>query len=310
MKGIILDRGSIGQDIDLSSILELNIDWTVRHKTSLESLESLEDFNIIVTNKVPITKKYLLKNKRLKLISLLATGYNNVDIATAKSLGIPVCNARSYCTDSVAQHTCGLILTLARNIASYNNSVRKGHWAESEFFHLSAFPIKQIDGDSILIYGHGELGRAVEKMTRALGMKPHCINSKTSDEDIDRLISDADWITLHCPSTDKTRGMVDSKFLNKMKTSAFLINTARGDLVVENHLMKALHEKSIAGAALDVLSIEPPDASSPITNHNLSNLIITPHIAWISQKSQQQLIEETYLNIAAFLKGEPRNCVY
>ncbi len=310
MKGVILDRGSIEASIDLSPLTSLDIDWDIRNYTKEEDLEKIQGADILITNKVPISQGYLQKNTGIKLICVLATGYNVVDIATAESLGIPVCNARHYCTESVAQHTCALILALARSLVEYDRSVYEGRWAKSDFFCYFDFPIRQVNDDTILIVGRGALGRAVGKATSAFGMQAQFVDSKTSPEKMDTLIASADWISLHCPSNKQTKSMIDAGFLSKMKPTAYLINTARGDLVVEEDLLKALHEKQIAGAALDVLRQEPPQVPNTLLRNKPKNLIITPHIAWASRKAQQQVIAETRQNLVAFLQGETRNCVY
>ncbi|SMF33015.1 NAD(P)-dependent oxidoreductase [Pseudobacteriovorax antillogorgiicola] len=308
MKAALLDRGTLSQNIELDELRDAELELSVYELVAPEDIvEVCKDCAVIITNKVVLNRKTLSQLPRLKLICLLATGANNIDLAAAQEYGITVCNARDYCTSSVAQHTFALILNFSRSLHRYHSSVQNGDWQKCRFFSYSDYPISQLDGQSLLIFGQGVLGLATGRIAEAFGMNVYYVNSKTPQAEWQSKLASAHWVSLHCPSNDQTRHMVNRDFLTRMNTDAYLINTARGDLVVPDDLIEALDNGWIAGAALDVLPIEPPPSDSLLLQKAYDNLIITPHIAWASREAQRQVIRETLLNIEAFRCAEPRN---
>lgn len=313
MKCVILDKDSIDNgDIDFSKINEActNIE-EYPHTLPNQTAQRISDAEIVITNKVIIDKKHLQQSNKLKLICVAATGTNNVDIGCASKLGIAVCNVTGYASTSVVQHVFGLIITLSRNLHRYTEAVKNRRWQQSQHFCLLDYPIQDLYEKKLGIVGYGELGHAVAEAAKCFGMKILISQSLTGKKDADRipfeeLLSMADIISLHCPLTDESRDLINKNTLAKMKNTALLINTARGGIVNENDLWQALIRGQIAGAAVDVLSKEPP-GSSVLIDKPLPNLIVTPHIAWASQKSRQQLVNEIALNIQAFKQGESRN---
>jgi len=228
-------------------------------------------------------------------------------------MGIAVCNVAGYATPSVVQHVFSLILALQTNLCDYSSKVFSGEWAKAEHFCLLDSPITELQGKTLGIIGYGELGQAVEKVAIAFGLNiliAESFSGRTSENrtPLDDVLKQSDIVTLHCPLSEQTNNLIDTAALSKMKSSAFLINTARGGIVNEADLAVALDNNIIAGAALDVLSQEPPVKNILLENHR-KNLIITPHIAWASQQSRQRLIDEIGKNISAFRKGKSRNLI-
>ncbi len=308
MKAVVLDAGSISPEVSWAPIEKQTESLQIHSKTPRDQVvRHIEGHDIVIVNKVILDKDVLQACADLKLICLLATGSNNIDLQTAKARGIAVANARSYCNDSVAQHVMGLILCLARNLGNYNQSVYAGRWQKSEHFCYFDFPITELNGKELLLIGNGQLSQAVSKLASAFGMTISATDSKTPTAHLRQLISKADIISLHCPLTENTKGMVNHDFLRRMKSSAFLINTARGPIVDEQALYVALEQRHIAGAALDVLSEEPPSLSHPLLKAKFSNLILTPHIAWGGTHAQARVIQEVADNISFFRQGKQRN---
>ena len=310
---VILDQGSLDiGDIDLNSITNQFQQWKAYdNSTSEQAMARVKNAEIIISNKVILDENLISNNPQIKLICIAATGVNNVDLNAAKKAGIAVCNVTAYATPSVVQHVFSLILALQTNLCDYSKRVYAGEWQTSDHFCLLKSPISELQGKTLGIIGYGELGKAVESVAKAFGMKILLAESHSGKPDktrtaFDDVLKQADIITLHCPLTKDTENLINSDALAKMKRSAFLINTARGGIVNENDLASALDNNVIAGAALDVLSKEPP-ADNVLINKPRKNLIITPHIAWASQQSRQRLIDETGKNIAAFKINEKRN---
>lgn len=279
---------------------------------------ALEDAEIVVTNKVLLSREVLDNCNKLKLICVAATGVNNVDLDAAGQQDITVCNVRAYATPSVTQHVFSLILSLNRKLLLYKQSVAGGEWSQSDFFCYFGEPISDLEGKTIGIIGYGELGHAVAKVARCFGMKVLLARShKVGDEadqreervDLTTLLSESDVVSLHCPLTENNHHMIAVDELEMMKSDAILINAARGGLIDEAALLHALKNKKIAAAGLDVLEQEPPAADHPLVNYHADNLIITPHIAWASRESRQKLIDEIAKNIQAYMAGQPRNIV-
>lgn len=316
---LFLDKASLYPDELDFSVLEEVADWQWFDKADpAEIRQQLHDAEILVSNKVVIDKEVIANCNRLKLICVAATGYNNVDLAAAKQSGVQVCNVRAYATSSVVQHVFSLILALNRKLLSYNRSASNGDWSHSDYFCYFGEPISELQGKTIGIIGYGELGRAVATVARCFGMKvllatKHAAHGvPESDEErvaLEVLLSSADVVTLHCPLTDDNYHLINSEALSMMKSDAILINTARGGLVDESALLKALEDQRIAGAGFDVLEEEPPKAGNAMLAYQSDKLIVTPHIAWGSRESRQRLIAQIGENIRAYQQGHPRNIV-
>jgi len=273
------------------------------------------DADLVLTNKVPITAETFAACPNLKYVGVTATGYNIIDIAAAKKGGVTVTNVPGYSTNSVAQTVLALLLEITHHTGHHAKRVAEGAWASCPDFSFTDFPLIELAGQTMGIVGFGEIGQAVGRVAHALGMKVIYQNrSKKESKDfpakqveLDELLSTADVITLHCPLTPENKGMISWPALEKMKRSAILINTARGPLLNEADVARALKEGVIAYAGLDVLSAEPPPASNPLLS--APNIFILPHIAWESVAARQRLMKEVGENLKAYLAGKPRNVV-
>lgn len=316
MRGVFLDLDSLAPgDLDLSGLEGCLEDWTLHPHTAPDQVaDRLDGAAVVVSNKVPLGAAILREATDLKLICVAATGTNNVDLAAAATAGITVSNARDYATASVAEAVFGLMLTLVRNLDGYRARATDGTWSSSPHFCVFDQPIGELHGATLGIIGHGVLGRAVESLARAFSMRVLlCQHLHKAPEPgrvaLDTLLAESDVISLHCPLSEYTQGLIGTAQLRAMKTSALLINTARGGIVDEHALLDALRQGHIAGAALDVLSLEPPAADNPLLNCRLPQLIVTPHVAWASRPARQRLVEELTANILAFRHGGRRNSV-
>ena len=268
----------------------------------------------ILTNKVVIDRATIEALPQLQYIGVTATGFNIVDVAAARERNIPVANVPAYGTASVAQATFALLLELTNRVGHHAQTVREGRWSRSPDFCYSDFPLIELNTLTLGIIGFGRIGREVAKLARAFGMKTIAnARAERSPEDgvtfvpLDQLLRESDVISLHCPLTPETNGLINAQRLALMKPTAFLLNTSRGPLIVEDDLGRALHEGRIGGAGLDVLSIEPPAANNPL--YNAPNCYITPHIAWATRAARQRLMDVTVENLRAFLAGKPQNVV-
>ncbi|MEW6203357.1 MAG: D-2-hydroxyacid dehydrogenase [bacterium] len=282
--------------------------------------ERVKGRQVVITNKVVIDRPLLTRPEtgEMKLIAVAATGTNNVDIAAAAERGIPVCNVSGYSTLSVVQHTFGLIIELASHIGRYSSAVRNGAWEKSPVFTMLEPQCTELAGKKLGIIGYGRIGKAVAKAARGFGIKV-LIAVRPGTEGalpagrvpLDELLREADVVSVHCPLTPETRNLIDRGALHKMKPTAFLINVARGGIVDEEALIEALKEKVIAGAAVDVLTQEPPSPDHPMVkaSRELDNLILTPHIAWTTLEARQRLLDEIAENITAYERGGERNRV-
>lgn len=316
---LFLDKASLYPDDLDFSILDEVASWQWFDNVNPGDIQhSLEDAEILVTNKVLIDNCVIENSKQLKLICVAATGVNNVDLAAAKKRGIQVCNVRGYATSSVVQHVFSLILSLNRKLFSYRRSVTNGDWSRSDFFCYFGESISELEGKTIGIIGYGELGRAVAKVARCFGMnvllaRRHTVEGepdlREGRTDLKTLLSKSDVVTLHCPLTENNRYLLGEEEFPLMRPDAILINTARGGLVDEMALLSALEKNQIGAAALDVLEEEPPSVNNTLINYQTDKLIITPHIAWASKESRQRLINEIAENIRAYQQGQPRNVV-
>ena len=279
----------------------------------------IEDCRCAVINKFVLDRPRLEhpSARQLRLIAVGATGTDNVDIACARERGVAVCNVPGYATFAVAQYTLALILELATQAARYAQGTRMGHWQESTIFTRHDYPSFELQGRVLGIVGYGNIGRKVAEMARVFGLRVMVAGRVGEDgEEPDRLpveevLRQADFVSLHCPFTPLTEGFINPHTLSLMKPTAFLVNTARGGLVEEAALIEALEQGWIGGAALDVISQEPPDEDHPMmaAAARLDNLLITPHCAWAARETRQRLMDEVFENIQAFRRGERRNRV-
>ncbi len=314
MHGVFLDLDSVHPgDLDLVPLRDCLPRWEFYRHTGLdEVLSRIQGAQVVVTNKVPLTAGSIEACPGLQLICVAATGTNNVDLAAASAAGIVVSNARDYATASVVEHVFSLLLTLNRRLDIYRNRVRDGDWTHSPHFCLFDETIEELAGKRLGIIGYGVLGRAVTEVARAFSMQVDVAQRLHDTPLPDRLplrqlLETSDVISLHCPLTEQTRGLIGETQLRQMKNSAFLINTARGGIVDEQALLRALQLGWIAGAGIDVLAEEPPAASSVLLRYRSPQLIVTPHIAWASRAARQRLLGEITANILAFANGSPRN---
>lgn len=290
-------------------------DCTIYDRTPAELIaERVADCEIVITNKTPLRKNLLETLPKLRYIGLLSTGFNIVDWDYCKEKGIPVCNIPSYSTSAVAQLVFALILEHTNAVSLHSNSVHSGEWASSKDFCYWKSPLTELDGKTLGIIGFGKIGKAVAKIASAFGMKVVAsTNHPAPFENVefcdkDELIAKSDFISIHCPLTPATEGMVNAEFLAKMKKTAVLINTSRGQVVDENALADALRNGVIAGAGLDVMTVEPPSADNPL--FGIKNCYITPHIAWAGFETRERLMKICRENVVAFLDGKPTNIVY
>ena len=301
---------------------DLSWDWleglgecTVYDRTPPELIaERCEGCQIVITNKTPLRKNLLETLPDLKYVGLLSTGYNIVDWEYCKEKNIPVCNIPSYSTNAVAQLVFALILEHTNSVALHSSSVHGGEWSACKDFCYWKAPLSELCGKTLGIIGFGKIGKAVAKIASAFGMNVVVSTNHPSPfENVqfcerDELLAKSDFVTLHCPLTPLTEGMVNEDFLSKMKKSAVLINTSRGQVVNEKALAYALENGIIAGAGLDVLEVEPPKKDCPLIG--AKNCFITPHIAWAGFETRERLMGICRKNVEAFLSGSPVNLVW
>lgn len=318
MRGVFLDTQTMApDDLDFSALTATLGEWQLHDATAPAQLaERLAGAEVVVSNKVVLDRDALAQAAELKLVCVSATGTNNVDTEAARQLGIPVCNVSGYAGPSVAQHTLALMLGLATRWHDYQQDVQRGDWSRSPMFCLMHRPVVELAGKHLVIVGSGALGQAVASLAQAFSMRVSFAASlapgatmDSSRRPLQQLLPEADWVSLHCPLTDQTAKLVDARFLGLMPSHSFLINTARGGLVDEAALAAALRERRIAGAALDVLSQEPPPADHPLLAADIPNLLLTPHNAWISRECRQRLLDGVTANIRAWQGGRLSNCV-
>lgn len=311
MKAVFLDYASLDQnDLDFSELHAVFENLTLYPASTEEQvLERIQDVDVVITNKVRISAEVIQQLPQLKLILISATGTNNVDLVQTKKSGIVVCNCQAYGTSAVAQHTLMLMLALSTSVIQYHQAVQKGEWQKAQQFCLLDFPIVELTGKTLGIIGYGELGQAVAQLAKAFGMQimVGALPNRPQREgrvQLDVLLSQADYVSLHCPLTDETKDLIDAKAFDRMKSSAFLINCARGGIVNEQALADALIHKKIAGAATDVLTVEPPKQGNVLLNIDIPNLIITPHSAWGSVDARQRIVQQLMENVKAFQNGQ------
>ncbi len=313
MKGVILDADSLGKgEIHLDEVTGQIEEWQVYGYTEPdETALRISDAEVVLTNKVVLDQTLIRNARSIRYIGVMATGTNNIDLDAAASRHIVVSNARGYATPSVVQHTINLMLNLATGQPDYIQDVRAGNWQRSKVFCLLDRPIVELEGKTLGIIGYGELGSHVASVARAFGMdiliasRPGNNRKQRDRIPLGPLLEQVDFLSLHCPLTPETEKLIDHRALARMKPSAFLINTARGGLVDSEALVNALAERTIAGAAVDVLEVEPPSGREPLTTAGMPNLIVTPHNAWGAIESRRRLIRQMAENLRGFLCGKP-----
>lgn len=280
-----------------------------------EVVERAHDAEIIVTNKVTLTRQTLEQLPNLRLICVLATGYNTIDTLAAHDLGITVCNVPAYSTDSVAQMVFALILNMTNRVAHYARQTREGRWSAAPDFCYWDLPVSELAGKTLGIVGLGHIGAKVASIAREFGMDVFAFTSKNSIDlpdyiqktTLEGLFGVSDILTLHCPLTPDTHELINARTLARMKRGALLVNTGRGPLVNEADVAEALASGQLGGYGADVMCSEPPAADNPLFAQ--PNAFITPHIAWASVEARQRLLNATFDNIRAFQNGHPKNVV-
>lgn len=318
MKLVVLDGYEANPgDLSWDWMKEL-VDEVVIYDSSEQSevVERAKDADILVTNKKLLTKEVLSQLPKLKYISTLATGFNMIDTEYARERGILASNIPAYSTDGVSQLVFALLLEITNNVALHNDTVKDGEWTKSKHFCYWKTPLTELSGKTMGIVGFGKIGAAVAQIANGFKMNVIAYSPNTRSYDgygkvdfvsLDEVIKNSDVISLHCPLNKETEGLVNLEFLKKMKKSAYLINTSRGAVIVEEDLKKALDEGIIAGAGVDVLSVEPAKADNPLLS--CDKCIITPHLAWASFESRSRLMDTLMKNIKGFLEGMPVNLV-
>ncbi len=304
-------------DLSWDGLRELG-ELTVYDRTAPEEvLERAKGAQVILTNKVVITKELMDKLPDLRYIGVLATGYNVVDIPAARKHGIIVTNIPAYSTMSVAQMVIAHLLNITNQVALHSDAVKQGEWQRNKDFSFSLTPLIELDGKTLGIVGLGNTGTATARIAQSLGMRILAYSSKSADalkemgiekaDSYEQLFREADVLSLHCPLTEETHHLVNAERLKLMKPTAILINTGRGPLVDEAALADALNEGSIMAAGVDVLQEEPPRNGSPLINAR--NCYITPHIAWATKAARERLLNIAVANVKAFMEGKPQNAV-
>ncbi|GAA4407760.1 D-2-hydroxyacid dehydrogenase [Nibrella viscosa] len=311
---VVLDGYTLNPgDLDWSPLEALGTVAIYDRTPSEQVLERARHAEALLVNKLVLNREMLGQLPALQYIGVTATGYNNVDIPAARERGITVTNVKGYGSDSVAQMTFALLLELTQHAGLHNTSVRAGDWATTEDFCYWKRPLIELAGKTLGIVGYGDIGQKVAEIGRAFGMEI-LVNRRQPDPadsvryvDLPTLFAESDVVTLHCPMTDENKGFVNRNLLSQMKPTAFLLNTSRGGLITEPDLAAALNEGVLAGAGLDVLSVEPPVSGNPLIG--AQNTIITPHIAWATLEARQRLLQSAIANLNTYQQGRPQNVV-
>lgn len=317
MKLVVLDGYTLNPgDLSWDGIKKIgNLEVHDRTPESL-ILERCKGAEIIFTNKTPLRESVLSQLPELKYIGVLATGYNVVDVDYAKTRGIAVANIPGYGTASVVQMTFALLLELCQHVQSHSDSVRKGDWAASPDFCYWNYPLIELEGKSIGIIGFGSIGQKVADIATAFGMNIIGFSRTRSDQshrknfkwaELNDLLKESDVVSVHCPLFPETQGIINKDSLKLMKRTAFFLNTSRGPLMMDQDLADALNQGIIAGAGIDVLSVEPPSEDNPL--FKAKNCLITPHIAWATKEARSRLMGIAENNLSSFLNQKPVNIV-
>lgn len=315
---VILERNSVGLDVDVSCFAQIGEVTCYPNTVSVEDVqERTKNADIVIANKAPMNRETLKDSPNVKLICEFATGFDNCDLAYCKERGIRVANVVNYSTDMVAQHTFALALFLMEKLSHYDTYVKSGEYSAQDRFSNFDLPFTELAGKTWGIVGMGNIGKKVAEIVRAFGCRVifHSITGKSTvteyeQVDKDTLLSESDILSLHCPLSDLSRNFIDGAALEKMKKTAVLINVARGPVVNNTELYKALCNDEIAAAGLDVLEKEPLELSNPLSQiKDSKRLIITPHMAWASVEARTRCVQEAFKNAEAYLRGESRNVV-
>lgn len=280
-----------------------------------ESIDRIQDADVVLTNKVPIKEELLEACPNIKYIGTLSTGYNIIDLDACRTRGIPVCNVPSYSTSAVAQFTMALLLEVCHHVGEHNNIVHSGGWERSVDFCFWNYPLIELSSKTIGIIGFGKIGQEVAKLAAAFGMKVLAYSRTEYEEgrklaeyvDLDTLLASSDIVSLHCPLFPETRGIINNEKIAKMKDGAILLNTSRGPLIVEEDVANALNSDKLYFYATDVASREPIRSDNPLLT--AKNCIITPHIAWAAKETRERLVGIVYENLKAYTEGKVQNNV-
>ena len=312
---VFLDYDTVADgDLDLAALREACGNLILYDSSEAQTAERIRAADVVLLNKLELTRDLLFGAANLQLVALAATGTNNVDLIAARERGIAVCNVRAYCTASVVQHVWGLILSLTQHVREFSRLSTDGSWARDKSSVVLAHPIRELQGRIFGVVGWGELGRGAARIAEAFGMRIIIANRPGSPPQagrvpLDDLLADADIVSLHCPLSDATRGLIGTRELALMKPDALLINTARGALIDGGALAAALKAGRLGGAGIDVLPQEPPHAGEPLIDAQIPNLLVTPHIAWAAREARQRCIDEMAANIRDFRSGGRRGRV-
>ena len=317
MKIVVLDGYTLNPgDLNWDGLKKLG-ELVVYDRTPIDKVvERAAGAEIIFTNKTPVNEEAINQLSSLKFIGVLATGYNIVNTEVARSKGVMVVNVPGYGTTSVVQMTFGLLLELCLHVQHHSDTVMEGKWARSADWCYWDYPLVELAGKTIGIIGFGRIGQQVGDVATAFGMNIIGSSRTQSDQShrknfkwatVPELLEQSDVVSIHCPLFPDTQGLINRENLKRMKRSALLLNTSRGPIVVDQDLADALNNDVIAGAGIDVLSVEPPSKDNPL--FKTKNCIITPHIAWATKEARERLMDITEKNLAAFLKGKPVNVV-
>lgn len=318
MKIVILERSSVGADVSVDCISDFGEVTVYQNTVTPEEVrERVKEADIVIANKSPLNEETLKDAPRVRLICEFATGFDNCDLAYCKARGITVTNVVDYCTAMVAQHTFCMALALSEKLPHYDEYVKSGAYSAQDRFSNFDIPFYELEGKTWGIIGMGNIGRRVAGIAAAFGCRVifHSVTGKSACTDyprvdMDTLLAESDFLSLHCPLSNLTRNLIDREALKKMKKTAILLNVARGRVVDNAALYEALEKGEIAGAGLDVVENEPLEPSNPLCAIKDSNrLIITPHLAWASVEARTRCVWEAHENIGAFLRGESRNVV-
>jgi glycerate dehydrogenase len=315
LKTVFLDYDTVSSgDLDTAKLREAGGNLVLYESNESKIAERIQDADVALLNKLELTRELLFGAPRLQLVALAATGTNNVDLIAARDRGIAVCNVRAYCTASVVQQVWGLILSLTQHVYEFSRLSKDGSWARDEAGAVLSHPIRELTGRTFGVVGWGELGRGAARVAETFGMRVAIANrpgepSQPGRLNLDDLLAAADIVSLHCPLTDATRGLIGARELALMKSDALLINTARGALVDSAALAAALKAGRLGGAGIDVLPREPPVNGDPLLDSQIPNLLVTPHIAWAAREARQRCIDEMAANIRDFRDGGRRGRV-